>query len=283
MQTASSVLYLDLLKKTLSRYLAPEEFREIKYQKGSWQHAITGPLRFLLDRKGYLICERAQFDAEARERGEDWPAQADTMIGLKRLDNLQECISHIVRDGVPGDFIETGVWRGGACIFMRGVLEALDEPQRCVWVADSFEGLPKPSLDTDKKWKFWRYRELAVSVEDVQANFRKYGLLDNRVKFLKGWFKDTLPTAPIGTLALARLDGDLYESTWDAISALYPKLSVGGFLIVDDYGGISSCREAIDTYRAQHHIGDPILKIDNSGVFWRKTAAAGGLAAVSKP
>jgi predicted O-methyltransferase YrrM len=84
---------------------------------------------------------------------------------------------------------------------------------------------------------------LAVSREDVERNFAKYGLLDDRVVFLQGWFKDTLPSAPIGKIALLRLDGDMYESTMDALQNLYPKLSPGGYCIIDDFFG--PCRLAV--------------------------------------
>src|SRR5205085_12029434 len=100
-------------------------------------------------------------------------------------------------------------------------------------------------------------------------NFHKYGLLDEQVVFLKGWFKDTLPTAPIDTLAILRLDGDMYSSTMDALVHLYPKLSKGGFCIIDDYG-LPACRQAVHAYRAQHHIQSEIREIDWTGSFWRK-------------
>jgi O-methyltransferase len=87
-------------------------------------------------------------------------------------------------------------------------------------------------------------RELAVSLEQVKANFDRYGLLDDQVRFLKGWFRDTLPVAPIERLAVLRLDGDMYESPMDTLVNLYPKLSEGGYVIVDDYGAIPACRQA---------------------------------------
>jgi len=93
------------------------------------------------------------------------------------------------------------------------------------------------------------------------------------VRFLKGWFRDTLPAAPIGKLALLRLDGDLYESTRDALHALYGKLSPGGFLLVDDYGDFPPCRKAVDEFRAEHRIDAPIVEVDWSGVYWRKPLA----------
>ena len=82
---------------------------------------------------------------QLRENGEDWPLIAHTMIGMKRLDNLQYCVEKVIAENVPGDLIETGVWRGGAAIFMRAILKAYGVTGRRVLVADSFEGLPSPN------------------------------------------------------------------------------------------------------------------------------------------
>src|SRR5207244_9250758 len=105
----------------------------------------------------------------------------------------------------------------------------------------------------------------------VKANFDRYGLLDHQVRFLKGWFRDTLPGAPIEKLAVLRLDGDMYESTMDALTNLYPKLAVGGYLIVDDDGYAPACRQAVQDYRQAHGIKEKILEIDWTGVYWHRT------------
>jgi O-methyltransferase len=172
--------------------------------------------------------------------------------------------------------METGVWRGGASIFMRAILAAYGNQDKAVWLADSFEGLPKPDgrFEQDRPDRHWQYSDvLAVSMEQVKANFARYGLLDGRVRFLPGWFKDTLATAPVEKLSLLRMDGDMYASTMDALVALYPKLSPGGYLIVDDYGVIKGCRSAVGDYRREHGIREPIEKIDESGIFWMKASA----------
>jgi O-methyltransferase len=141
-----------------------------------------------------------------------------------------------------------------------------------VWVADSFQGLPKPdeAYPEDRGDSHWTFPELAVSLEDVKRNFKRYGLLDDQVRFLVGWFRDTLTPAPIERLAVLRLDGDMYESTMDVLTALYPKLSVGGYCIIDDYGYIASCRTFVETYRRAHNITEPIKVIDGGGVFWQR-------------
>jgi hypothetical protein len=195
------------------------------------------------------------------------------MIGLKRLDNLEFCIEEVIAKGVPGDLIETGVWRGGATIFMRAVLKAYGVTDRCVWVADSFAGLPPPDAGKyphDAGDRLHEARELAVSLEQVKANFDRYGLLDDQVRFLKGWFRDTLPTAPIERLAVLRLDGDMYQSTMDALANLYPKVSQGGYVIVDDYSAIPACRQAVHDYRSANGITEEIRDIDWTGIFWQK-------------
>jgi O-methyltransferase len=95
--------------------------------------------------------------------------------------------------------------------------------------------------------------------------------LDNQVKFLKGWFKDTLRSAPVAQLAVLRMDGDLYESTIDIFDALYHKVSPGGFVIVDDYHLLAPCKQAVHDFRMRAKVTDPIQEIDGTGVFWKKS------------
>lgn len=217
--------------------------------------------------------QRVAYDESRRKAGLDWPSAAPTMIGLARIENIQHCIEQVLSDGVPGDVIETGVWRGGAVIFMRGVLKAYGAEDRRVWVADSFQGLPAPNVrkyPQDQRFVgVETISELAISLDEVKANFARYGLLDDHVQFLKGWFRDTLPTAPIERLALMRLDGDLYESTMDALTNLYDRLSVGGFVIIDDFD-IKACRDAVHDFRQARGITEEIEKIDWTGVYWRR-------------
>lgn len=268
-------LYLDLMKRALTRSISNRNVARYEYPKGSWRRLVHRPVRWLLGLRGLELVRIERLNRALREEGRDWPWDAETMIGLRRLDNLQSCIEQCLADGVPGDLIETGVWRGGATIFMRAVLKAHGDTGRRVWLADSFEGLPRPDeskYPADRGDTLWSHVQLAVSLEEVKANFERYGLLDDQVRFLKGWFKDTLPGAPIERLAVLRLDGDMYESTMDALRALYPRLSPGGFVIVDDYGLIPACRQAVEDYRREHGIHDEIRKIDWSGVYWRRGA-----------
>ena len=201
-----------------------------------------------------------------------WPGYAHTMIGMQRLDNLHSCIETALREGIEGDFIETGVWRGGSCILMRAILAAHGIADRKVYVADSFAGLPKPDsakYPADKGDTYYTHSFLAVSRDEVERNFRSFKLLDDQVVFLEGWFQDTLPNAPMKQLAVARLDGDMYGSTMDALRSLYPKLSKGGFCIIDDYA-LSRCKQAVDEFRTEQGILAEMKVVDWTGVYWRK-------------
>lgn len=268
-------MYIELLKKTLIDYHRMDLGEYIPFRKegSSLNYKILVSLDNFLQKKGYTICSFQKADPKERNEGKDWPAYADSMIGMKRLTNIQECFNEVIKDNVPGDFIETGVWRGGATIFMRALLKEKNIEDRNVWVADSFEGLPKPDEEkypADKGDNFHTRTQLAISMDQVKNNFKKYDLLDEKVRFLKGWFKDTLPLAPIENLAIVRLDGDMYESTMDGLVNLYPKLSKGGFIIIDDWGAVPSCQQAVKDYRKQHNITEEIKTIDWAGVYWRK-------------
>ncbi len=264
-------LYLDLLKKSLTNTLYAVEpdtnqESEMRFVHSFIQHYIKGP--------------------------------AVSMLPLARFDNLQSCIANVVAANVPGNLIETGVWRGGASIFMRAMLKALGITDRIVWVANSFEGLPEPDADrfpveakTHQGAVMTKvYNHFAAGLDEVRANFMAYGVLDEQVRFLKGWFKDTLPTAPIGALAIMRLDGDYYESTMDALTNLYDKLSVGGYAIIDDYGEDTwtYCRKAVDEFRYEHGIKEPMIQVNSKCFFWQRgaplsDAAIGTLVGTPRP
>ncbi len=226
-----------------------------------------------MEAKGFEIVKNLEAAESELENGLVWPNYGDTMIGRKRMDNLQYCVETVIQKDVPGDLIETGVWRGGACIFMRAILAAYGVTDRTVFVADSFEGLPPPdpSYPVDAGDPHHERSQLEIGLETVKQNFSRYGLLDDQVVFLKGWFSDTLPTAPIDEIAVLRLDGDMYGSTMDGLNSLYPKLSIGGFLIIDDYN-LKTCRAAISDYREAHGITAEITDIDGSGAYWQKAS-----------
>lgn len=215
-----------------------------------------------------------------RTTGQDWPPlPALTMIGLMRMNNIHELTRRVLEAGVPGDFMECGVWRGGASIYMRKLLDLYGDGHRFVILADSFTGFPENGL---RKFacdniNFGPDDYIAVPLDQVRQNFETYGvdLYRTRVVFLEGWFRDVLPhfvSQGRHPLALLRLDGDLYESTMDCLTHLYPHVSPGGYVIVDDYGGLAMCKQAVDEYRTANGIAAPITMVDWTGMWWQKPA-----------
>ncbi len=276
-EPSPEALYLDLLKKTLKFAFWEDPGKPldtVSYRlPGLIRPLAKGMSRLMAKGRLRLVVLRDE-EQERRMPETTWPACAHTMVSMKRLDNLQEAVETILKEEIPGDLIETGVWRGGSCILMRGILKVHGDTSRRLFVADSFEGLPKPDENkypADKGDMHHFHQFLAVSKQEVEANFRKFGLMDGQVVFLQGWFRDTLPKAPIQRLALMRLDGDMYESTMDALTALYDKLSPGGFCIIDDYA-LSGCRAAVDEFRNAKGIREPLVSIDDSGRYWRRGA-----------
>jgi O-methyltransferase len=275
-------LYLDLMKRTLTYLVYGQEtFVPAKRPAGFIKRNVYDALR----RRNVVPMRPISLDREARKNGRDWPPVAYTMIGMKRLDNLQYCAEIILRNNVPGDFIEAGTWRGGASIFLRSILKAYDVKDRSVFVADSFQGLPPVDADRFPADSGWDHTDpfLSVSLEQVKLNFSRYELLDDQVRFVKGWFKDTLPGLRDHVWSLLRLDADMYESTMDALQNLYPGLSSGGYVVIDDYGGLACCREAVNDFRDMHQIKDEIREIDWTGIYWQKgTSVSASAAKVGK-
>ncbi|ACD82596.1 TylF/MycF/NovP-related O-methyltransferase [Candidatus Methylacidiphilum infernorum] len=262
-------LYIELLKNSLTFRLYPEQLGILNFLRiPPW---IGWALRFFVKQldKRDLVLARRKTERDVEE-GNFWPLYAQTMVGLKRLRNVQECIEDVLENGIEGDFLEAGVWRGGCAIFMKGMLVAWGDTKRKVFVADSFSGFPshKPSIFSSESG-FDKSSYIAVSEEEVRDNFRRYGLLDDRVIFIKGYFEETLIHAPVEKLDILRIDADLYSAYKAALNALYDKLSIGGYCIIDDYV-MEGCRAAVDEYRKEKGILAPLRQIDWTGVYWKK-------------
>lgn len=250
-QTDLKSRYLDLLERSLLDAIYGEQPVEIRLRR------LLQRLRHpYLTRRGALA----------------WPARAHTMIGPARLRNLRHLVERTIQEGIPGDYIETGVWRGGACILMRGVLAAHGILDRRVYVADTFAGLPRPDAKypADKRDHLHAFSDLAVSEETVRQNFAAYDLLDDQVIFLKGLFQNTLPRLSNNRFALIRLDGDMYGSTISALENLYDRLSPAGFVIIDDYGGLRNCAKAVHDFLDQRGLRVKMQPVDQSCVWWQK-------------
>jgi len=208
-------------------------------------------------------------DEFLRWKGMDCPADGYTMIGYKRLRNIYDLLKHALDNNLPGSFIETGVWKGGASILAAHVLKGTG---RKVYVCDSFRGLPKPDTKypVDQNCHLFEQAHLRISKQDVMNNFQKFGLLNDNVVFVEGFFEDTLPTIK-DVFSLIRLDGDMYGSTWCALENLYPQLTSGAGCIIDDWI-LTPAREAVYDYRTQIKEEAPIVDIDGIGVYWLKNA-----------
>jgi O-methyltransferase len=251
--------YLDLLKLCLCDLVG----------------ARTQTITWTRDRRAFSRELSGDDQMEWRAGGRDWPVNALTMVGLKRLDDLQACVESVVADGVDGDLIEAGAWRGGASILMRATLDTLGADDRTVWVADSFQGFPAPEADGDEADRALEtdmnaaYNYLVAPLEDVQAYFARFGCADG-VRFAPGFFEDTMPELRGRRWSVVRLDADTYKATWLTLEALYPSLAVGGYVVLDDYCFLPACRRAVDDFRREHGITEAIEQIDWNAARWRR-------------
>ena len=266
--------HIELFKKVLMGTLYEESSWEILYAHKSFFFSKVFSLQIIrnliinfLNKKNIVLFKKRPFDLNARNEGRYGISIGYTMISKKRLDNIQFCFDEVINNKISGDFIEAGVWRGGSVIFMRFLLKINSIKDRNVWAADSFAGMPQPK-NVDDGHDHSMFNHAKVSLEQVKSNFKKFDLLDDQVKFLKGWFSDSLPKAPIKSIAILRLDGDLYSSTMDSLNNLYHKVSKGGFIIVDEYYDWPECGKAVDDFRKKNSITSELNNIDWSAVYW---------------
>ncbi len=274
----AAAAYLDLLKRSLLNEIYLDDELRLLYLRA----CLEGTEVF--DYSVYHDIRSARADAfadlEERRGLGQFPERdihrsgfSHTMMGRRRLDSLHECLDRIRANNIPGDLMECGVWRGGGCILMAGYLKIHNDTGRQVIIADSFDGLPPSSHAEDQGLVLDKtaFPELAVSLDEVKSNFATYGLLGENLTFLRGWFKDTLKHTQSDQIALLRLDGDLYESTMDALRALYDRVAPGGIVVIDDWGAVAACRKAVEDFFADR--GEPLPqthKIDWTGVWFTK-------------
>lgn len=209
------------------------------------------------------------FEMSDRMEGIDWPFVGITMAGVMRLDNIREALRDIEKKGIPGDFVECGVWRGGASIFAKSFFDLYKIRNRKVWVVDSFMGLPPARTGNDEN--FWVELDyLKIAQETVEENFRAFGVLDSNVEFVKGYFVDSLPHIKVKQIAVLRMDGDMYESTMDQLFNLYDRVPIGGWVIIDDFKAVAACQKAIADFRNWHGLSEPIITIDRYAAYFIK-------------
>lgn len=262
--------YLGLLKMVLTRYDLEPQSRYVpvpNVQLGPFGRMVAS----FLQRKAYSICRQINFDSDKRLNGTDWPLEAETMIGVKRLDQLHDALLTCDREGVVGDFLEAGIWRGGAVIFAAAYLQhSGNSLSRRVVAADSFSGLPLPSDEypADAGDQHHTIDFLRVKLDSVKENFERYSVDTRNVDFLEGWFEETLPTVAGRKIAILRLDGDMYSSTTHALDALFDSVSPGGFVIIDDYA-LDGAKSALHDFLASRELAPNLMPIDRTAVYFR--------------
>ncbi len=203
-----------------------------------------------------------------------------TDMGRTRLDHLERCLDAVRLGDVPGDLVECGTGRGGGAIFMRAWIDGHELPDRTVWVADHFRSAPEP-----RKAPHLPRQGVAGFQADlnlVRDGFERFGLLDDRVRFLQGHLSETLPGAPVHEVAVLRLGRGLGDEAGDALRHLYDRIAPGGFVIVDDVVG-SPTHQAVEAFRAERGITEPLDQIDAHARGWRKANLAAPVRALPEP
>ena len=207
-----------------------------------------------------------------------------TMTSVTRSKMLWNLCKKVLKEDIPGDFVECGVWKGGSAGIMGLVLKQSDHNKvRKLHLFDSFEGLPQPSSADGadaaaysggvSSGELVSVNECVVGLEEVQNFILKVlKLSENRVVFHKGWFQDTIPALgkKPDNIAFLRLDGDWFESTKVCLDYLYDRIPIGGIILLDDYFCWEGCKKATDDFRASRGINDEIVRVDRESVYWIK-------------
>lgn len=210
-------------------------------------------------------------------------AKRHTMTTPQRCRVLWDVCETVLRKNVPGALVECGVWKGGSAAIM-GLAIRHSAPSRPLHLFDSFEGLPQPGFQDGGAAALYSEGQAAGTLAPIHkceaslVEVRSYlteqlRLPEKQVHFHVGWFQNTVPAdAPqIGSIAVLRLDGDWYESTRICLEHLYPLLSPGGVVILDDYYCWAGCRKATDEFRARQGITAQLHQIDgDSGLWWKE-------------
>ena len=255
-------LYLDTLRDTLTGKTY-NDTHALPY------YPLRRFLNFVLP--SLSISRKKAPDSPLLSDRQGWWLTAKTMTGTIRMDNFRFAIEKTVGQGVEGDVVECGVWRGGACVFAAGVLKAFGW-NRDVWVCDSFAGLPEPKMAEEGGARWCKLNDfLAVPKDEVMENFRRFHLLGDNIHFVEGFFEDTMPKMPVKKIAVLRCDGDMFQSTMDILVNLYPKVSKGGIVIIDDWG-VPECKAAVKAYFAKIGENPAVVEFGktNDAAYWFK-------------
>jgi O-methyltransferase len=191
-----------------------------------------------------------------------------TMTSPEKLNALVASVRYVVRHGIEGDIVECGVWRGGSMMAAAKALQSVGDTGRHLHLYDTFEGMSEPTehdkrhdgrsaadmlAATEKDSAVWAY----ATLEDVQQAMGETAFPAERIHYYKGKVEDTIPENVPEKISILRLDTDWYESTRHELDHLYPRLSPGGVLLLDDYGWWDGARRAVDEWLEE--TGHPLL------------------------
>jgi cephalosporin hydroxylase len=278
--------YLDLLKGALldEHYMENEVridhlVRHLLAESQPTPNAVRDPVRQMKDKTRQMLAAR-RAGKLGDDRGDILGYFPYSTMGRVRLDHLQRCLDAVRTDKVKGDLVECGTGRGGGGVFLRGYAAVWEMTDRRVWIADTFRA--SPSLPDDLHETSQEAVEilgggpglpdLRADLNTVRDAFQRFDLLDDRLRFLQGDYRDTLPTSPIRSIALLRLGDDLEDACGTILDALYDRVTPGGFVVVEDFLS-PAARKSIEDFRERRGIDDPIEQVDWSGVVWRKGAS----------
>lgn len=208
-----------------------------------------------------------------------WQVRNNTMVNYSRLVNVLTATDSVAANNVVGDYVECGVWKGG-CSALLAYQAREEGNNRVTYLFDSFEGLPEPTIEDGQGAHTFAEGKNTGDLSSINKNVgtqdevqRLFANLNlTNYKIIKGWFQNTLPENKdaIDSIAILRLDGDWYESTKVCLEHLYDKVSIGGYILIDDYNFWPGCKKAIDEFFGNRGIIPEIKRIDASGIYIRK-------------
>lgn len=240
-------------------------------------------IRQQLNKRGYDIVKLNKsrqwpIDFEDLHRKIIEKVEPFTMTSQERIYGLIEAVKYLVKNKIQGDIVECGVWKGGSMLAIAEILTHMKNVHRDLFLYDTFEGMSAPS-EHDVDFTNQKAAELLISNENKEENFVwAYSSLDvvkqtmsystypqNKIHYVKGKVEETIPYTLPGNIALLRLDTDWYESTKHELVHLFPKLAIGGVLIIDDYGFWKGARKAVDEYFLENNIHILLNRLDDTG------------------
>lgn len=247
--------------------------------------ALKNAIGKVLDRRGLAIVRKGSPASKARrdprqpppDLGDDLARLFErvrdyTMTTPERVGSLRDAVRYVVANGIPGAIVECGVWRGGSMMAVALTLKELGVADRDLWMYDTWTGMPEPGeedvdifgVSASRRQGQWQERLDAgavvpttlqqLSVDEVRSLLVATGYPEERMRFVGGLVEETIPGEAPSTIAILRLDTDYYASTRHELEHLYPRVSDGGVLIIDDYGRWQGARKAVDEYVAAHEL-----------------------------